>query len=188
TIESVSRRARSVTLGALCLSLVGSGGYKIVTSDFWEGHDFHYDKKDYSLPVTSTAELGETIHPAFSSELVAAAGGGIADAPDLNDIYWDYKTNSIDDSSFTVDDGIRKITLTSSEKGHHCEIAPLEVDPPIGTKLSAWSSATHEDGTSRADEFDVTFTTESVLVCWNGEERNDEDDPLVYVRMIPPMK
>ncbi len=179
---------RTGAIGAACIVGASALTYGVRASQIFESWEARYDQKEYTLPATNTVGLGEHGQPAFSPELLVSDDSGIVNAPDLNDGSESYKINTLDDTSFTVTDGIRKLTLLSSEKGNNCAETILDTLPPAGTRIASWTGAADGDAQSHAHEFDVRFNIDRVQVCWNGQEKDYDDNPTVFVRMIPPVK
>lgn len=170
TAGKIARRAGAVAVAGVAVAAAVYGISKIDIKDF--------DDADLTLEGGTELVLGSTGSPQFSRELYDS------DKLDRNDIPNLFDNTETGDQQLDMDNLFRDIEITSSKDGQNCESAEVE-RVPIGTRLVAWTDFTGPDGTSRADELEVMYTTEKVEVCWNGEELNDDDDPRVVVALRP---
>jgi hypothetical protein len=142
-----------------------------------------FDKKDKALTGGTQIELGHSGHPEFSDDLYADPD---LEASDIPEMAVDDPDDTETPDDLDPDDTLRQLTVTSSEGGKNTAEADIDSEGiPRSARLVAWTDFADENGTSRADELTVTYERDTVTVEWEGQERNDDDDPRVVVALIP---
>lgn len=180
-----ARETGGKVLGWALAATAGTGlvvglGYVLSRIDVEFPEDF--DDRDIELPADGqTISLGKQASPAFSQELYESQELSPDDVPTLP-----ASTTNDDDDVLSMDDLARQIWVESSKEGKNCSTVNVAQRLPLDTELLAWTDFTSSDGKSRADELEVLFETDKVKVCWNGQERHEDDDPRVVVKLKAP--
>lgn len=189
--EKYLKRAGVAVGGFAVVGTIVWGGSKISWDHVFDGDPEKFDRHDYSLPAeeATVVDYGHTETMLFSQALF--------DNPNLRADYvpqlgsWDRYDSQ--DATYTPNDGMREIVITTSKDNHfqtkdegkpNCESQEIVGSAGLDSVLYAWTDFTDVDGTSRADELNVTYNKDGVRVCWTGEERNDDDDPRVVLQIV----
>ena len=152
-----------------------------ITDTDAENFDEHeYAIEDPAQPIT----LGEQgVHPLFSDELYERESEelGYLDIPTMAG----GEDSVTETSQLTTDEAtsLRQVVITSSKEGKNCEVVALNDRLPLNAELLLWTDFANPDGSPRNEELDVSLSNEALAVCWNGEERNDDDDPRVVFEL-----
>lgn len=184
---SAKRRRVHQRVAAVSIGLAGAatvGAIQLGVGDWFAYDETKFDRHEYTLPVEEATilKINEKGSPKFSETLQSNAALGEDKVPQLREsppLLGDYPT----DEQLSVDEGLRQITITSSENdgwSSDCRSTELE-GVKDSTELFVWTDFVDENGQSRADELEVSLTEDEAKVCWNGEETSDEDDPRVIV-------
>ncbi len=189
--QKIKKAGLAVGGVAVVVSL-GWGATKVPWGEVFEGPVGSFDEHGYSLPEDQgdAVPYGETAHPGFSEDLLGSHKLGYDEMPEIGDVNSEY--SGPEDTTFALDDGLRQIIITTSNDNHwgtkdegkpNCETQKLEEPLGLDSVVYAWTDFSEEDGTSRADELDVSYGKSGVKVCWDGKEHNDDDDPRVVLQL-----
>ncbi len=89
------------------------------------------------------------------------------------------------DTSLGPDDVLREVILRSSEPGKNCANVDVADGMGLGSKVLAWTDFIDENGKPRNNELSVKYGSGFVKVCFIGQEKDDNDDPRVILKLIP---
>lgn len=146
-----------------------------------------FDEQGFGLDGGTVLSIGESGHPEFSFDLLQSEELAASEIPELGD------HDSIDQAGNfgpNVNDGqdvedkadisnLREIVMNSSKDGKNEETVYVDFDSPED-QVRVWT-----DEADRTDEFTVTVDNDSVTVRWDGQERENEDDPRIVLQRIP---
>lgn len=174
-LETIGHAARASAIGLVVLSVIGGVVYLIATRDRRNTQE-KFDGHNYTLPGGRQIAVGQSLSPEYVTTIPSF---GTIPGFEYTSGKYDY-ADPLDPS-----ETLREVDITSSKKGKNCTAFPINNVPPTSV-LRAWTDFVDPaTGRSRADELSVTFHLDKGRVCWNGQERNKEDDPRVIVSLNP---
>jgi hypothetical protein len=162
--------ATVAVIGALAAA--GFGVVKGVSALQPENYD---DRTDVHLDGGTEIPMGQSGIPEFSRELYN-------NPPLSRDTMPIIEPSGSEDIVLEMHDKLRQVIIKGSQESNHCQEIKIE-HVPLGTTLVAWTDAVDANGNSRASEFQVDNEVDKFRVCWNGQERDKDDDPRVVVAL-----
>lgn len=173
-------RAGGMTLGitAVASGIVGGGMYMI---DSAKDASVSFDELDPAPVIETEGSIvseGESASPAFAQELIdmPVFQGVDSDVPDLVKYLSSAGTLDRDEiEPLTISHSYREVHIISSKTEKDMNCTTFEVKAPDNTALLSWTDFRNPE------ELTVTFEDGTGKVCWNGNERDIEDDPRIVL-------
>lgn len=165
----VTKTAKTVGV----LALVGSlawGASKISWEGIIDKFDERYQENGWELQGGAEIQLGAVgAHPEFSQQLY---DNEELSESNVSNIMFDGSSST--GSKLAEYHTIRDVVISSTEADENCKTANL-IKADLDDRLVAWTDSVRQNGTNRADEITIDYSSETAKICWNGQKENEDD-------------
>lgn len=171
-IEGMKRFGKGFAKTVGVLALVGSlawGASKISWEGMFDQFDEKYQENGWELQGGAEIPLGAVgAHPEFSQQLY---DNEALSESNVWNIMYDQGTTGTKLAEYHT---IRDLVISSTESEENCKTANL-TKADLDDRLVAWTDSIRQNGTNRADEITIDYSSETAKVCWNGQKENEDD-------------
>ena len=177
---------RTATKGAtvtVAVGMVGGALFGVVSAINGMPEDPVFDELNPAPQIETEPavilEGNEGVSPMFAQELIdeRVFTGTDSKIPELVDYHESSGYLDTDDTeALTLSHTFREVHVASSKPDKNC--TTFEVQAPDGAEIHAWTDFRNPD------ELTVTYKDGTGNVCWNGEERDELDDPRIVLSLV----